>query len=62
LRRYIDKGTKSEDAPAFQAQYVLGQVLEKQGNIQGAKAAYLAAKNQAGDFGPASAALKKLGA
>lgn len=62
VHRYIDQGTKSEDAPLFQAQYVLGQILEKQGNIQAAKQAYLAARNNASDFSPASLALKRLGA
>lgn len=62
LNRYIDQGTKSEDAPAFQAQYLLGQVLERQGNIQGAKQAYQVAQNNANDFAPANAALKRLGA
>ncbi|MBV9073235.1 MAG: tetratricopeptide repeat protein [Acidobacteria bacterium] len=62
LHRYIEKGTKSEDAPLFQAQYVLGQVLEKQGNVPAAKAAYQTAKNHARDFAPAGAALKRVGA
>ncbi len=61
LHRYINQGTKSEDAPAFQAQYLLGQVLEKQGKIQEATQAYQAAKNSAADFAPAGAALKRLG-
>ena len=62
LRRYIDQGTKSEDAPLFQAQHLLGQVLEKSGDVQGAKLAYLAARSEASEFAPASAALKRLGA
>lgn len=61
LRRYIEHGSKSEDAPIFQAQYLLGQVLEKSGNVQGAKQAYLAAKAGASEFAPVSAALKRLG-
>lgn len=61
LHRYIDQGTKSEDAPVFQAQHLLGQILEKQGNVQGAKQAYQAARNNASDFAPAAAALKRLG-
>jgi len=61
LHRYIDHGTKSEDAPVFQAQYLLGQALEKSGNAQDAKQAYQAARNSASDFAPANAALKRLG-
>jgi tetratricopeptide (TPR) repeat protein len=60
MHRYIDQGTKSEDAPAFQAQYLLGQILEKQGNTKAASQAYQAARNNANDFAPAAAALKRL--
>ena len=62
LRRYIEQGEKSEDAPLFQAHYLLGQVLEKSGDTAGAKNAYQAARTSASDFAPASAALKRLGA
>jgi len=62
LRRYIDQGTKSEDAPVFQAQHLLGQVLEKSGDLEGAKLAYAAARSTASDFLPPGAALKRLGA
>ncbi|HWC16787.1 MAG TPA: tetratricopeptide repeat protein [Terriglobales bacterium] len=62
LRRYIDQGTKSEDAPVFQAQHLLGQILEKSGDLQGAKLAYAAARSSASDFSPPGAALKRLGA
>ena len=62
LRRYIDQGTRSEDAPVFQAQHLLGQILEKSGDIQGAKMAYLAARSTASEFAPPGAALKRLGA
>jgi len=62
LRRYIDQGNKSEDAPVFQAQHLLGQVLEKTGDLQGAKLAYAAARSTASDFSPPGAALKRLGA
>jgi Flp pilus assembly protein TadD len=61
LRRYIDQGTKSEDAPLFQAQHLLGQILEKSGDVQGAKLAYLAARSEASEFAPPNAALKRLG-
>ena len=62
LQRYIDRGEKSEDAPLFQAHYLLGQVLEKSGDTAGAKKAYQAARANASDFAPASAALKRMGA
>ena len=62
LQRYVDQGEKSEDAPLFQAQYLLGQILEKSGDAAGAKKAYLAARTSASDFAPASAALKRLAA
>lgn len=62
LQRYIDQGEKSEDAPLFQANYLLGQVLEKSGDIAGAKKAYQAARANASDFSAASAALKRMGA
>ena len=62
LQRYIDQGEKSEDAPLFQAHYLLGQVLEKTGDTAGAKKAYQTARASASDFAPASAALKRLGA
>lgn len=61
LRRYIEQGSKSEDAPVFEAQYLLGQVLEKTGDTESAKHAYQAARATASDFAPASAALKRLG-
>ena len=62
LRRYLDQGTKSEDAPVFQAQHLLGQILEKSGDLQGAKLAYAAARSTASGFSPPGAALKRLGA
>jgi tetratricopeptide (TPR) repeat protein len=62
LRRYIEQGTRSEDAPVFQAQYLLGQVLEKTGDKDGAKLAYQAALARASNYQPASSALKRLGA
>jgi tetratricopeptide (TPR) repeat protein len=61
VHRYIDQGTRSEDAPTFQAQYLLGQILEKQGATKAASQAFQAARNNASDFAPAAAALKRLG-
>jgi tetratricopeptide (TPR) repeat protein len=60
LHRYIDHGTRSEDAPLFRAQYLLGQLLEKSGDTAGARAAYQAARANASGFEPARAALDKL--
>lgn len=62
LQRYINEGEKSEDAPLFRAQYILGQILERMGDTSGAKKAYQIASANASDFAPANAALKKLGA
>ena len=62
LHRYVDHGTRSEDAPVFQAQYLLGQLLEKTGDLKGAKQAYQMAHTRASDYAPAAAALKRLGA
>lgn len=61
LQRYINQGEKSEDAPLFRAQYILGQVLERMGDTSGAKKAYQTASASASDFAPANSALKKLG-
>jgi tetratricopeptide (TPR) repeat protein len=60
LRRYIDQGTRSEDAPLFRAQYLLGQVLEKSGDTAGARAAYQAATANASGFEPAKTAMRRL--
>lgn len=62
LRRYIEHGTHSEEAPVFKAQYLLGQVLEKMGNTEAAKVAYKSAHDAASEFAPAAAAVKRLGA
>jgi len=61
LRKYIAVGG-SDEAPIFQAHYLLGTILQKQGDKQGAAAEYRIALNLAGDYGPAAEALKKLGA
>jgi len=60
LRRYISVGG-SDEAPAFEAHYLLGTILEKQGDRRGAAAEYRNSLNLAGDYAPASEALKKLG-
>ena len=61
LRKYIAVGG-SDEAPIFQAHYLLGTILQKQGDKRGAAAEYRIALNLAGDYAPAADALKKLGA
>ena len=60
LRKYIAAGG-SDEAPIFQAHYMLGTILQKQGDKQAAAAEYRIALNLAGDYAPAADALKKLG-
>jgi tetratricopeptide (TPR) repeat protein len=60
LRRYINGPEKSEDAPAFQAHYLLGQILEKQGNKPGAAEEYRAALALAPAYEQAQSALRRV--
>ncbi len=60
LRTYLASDTKSEDAPAFQAHYLLGSILEKQGDRQGAVEEYRAALALAREFDSARQALERL--
>jgi len=60
LHRYLDSEAKSEAAPAFKADYLLGTALEKQGNKQAAAEAYSAALALARDFTPAQEGLKRV--
>jgi tetratricopeptide (TPR) repeat protein len=59
LRRYISLNQFSEDAPAFQAHYLLGKLLEKQGNRTGAASEYRAALALASLYRPAQDALAR---
>lgn len=59
-REYITSGPHVEDAPVFMAHYVLGSVLEKQGDKRGAANEYRVALSLARDFGKAKAALKRV--
>lgn len=59
LRRYLVNGTV-EDHPAFRAHYLLGTLLEKQGDTQSAVQEYRAALSLARDFSPAQNALNRL--
>jgi tetratricopeptide (TPR) repeat protein len=59
LRRYLSNSTV-EEAPAFKAHYLLGTVLEKQGNAQDAAQEYRAALSLASSFSRAQEALNRL--
>jgi tetratricopeptide (TPR) repeat protein len=60
LRRYLSSADPEEDGPAFQAHYLLGQLLEKQGDRRGAIIAYQSSLALASQFQPAQDALAKL--
>ncbi|MBS1852612.1 MAG: tetratricopeptide repeat protein [Acidobacteria bacterium] len=60
LRRYLASSNMVEEAPAFKAHYLLGSVLEKQGDKPGAAQEYRAALALAKDYSPAKEALKKM--
>lgn len=59
LRRYLVVGPV-EDAPAFNAHYLLGEVLEKQGEKAGAASEYQASLQLARNFSPAQHALSRV--
>jgi Flp pilus assembly protein TadD len=56
LRRYLST-TTVEQAPPFKAHYMLGSILEKQGDRAGAAREYQTALALAKDFGRAREAL-----
>jgi tetratricopeptide (TPR) repeat protein len=60
LQKYLS-GTMSELAPAFKAQYLLGQAEEKRGNRAVATGHYRAALQLAKEYPPAQKALSNLG-
>jgi tetratricopeptide (TPR) repeat protein len=60
VRNYISSPRHSEDAPVFQAYYLLGSLLEKQGDKQAAAEQYRTALSLASGFEPAQTALKRL--
>ena len=60
LRRYLSAGTSVEEAPAFKGHYLLGTVLEKQGDKQAAATEYRAALSLVKGFAPAQEALKRV--
>jgi tetratricopeptide (TPR) repeat protein len=59
VRRYLSGGTV-EDAPAFKAHYLLGTLLENQGNKQAAADEYRTALSLAANFAPARDALHRV--
>ena len=59
LKRYFAEGPV-EEAPAFQAHCMLGQLLEKQGDKAGASAEYRAGLALARNYEPARQALKRV--
>ncbi len=60
LRQYLSSQSTVEQAPAFKAHYLLGTVLEQQGNKQAAADEYRAALSLAKDFLPAHQALDRV--
>ncbi|MGZ4812373.1 MAG: tetratricopeptide repeat protein [Terriglobales bacterium] len=60
VRKYLAGGATVEEAPAFQAHYLLGSILEKQGDKAGAAAEYKAALALASDYDRAREALDRL--
>ena len=60
LHQYIDSTDPSEDAPIPLAHYLLGTILEKQGDPKGAAAEYQAAIALAADYRDPKEALKRL--
>jgi tetratricopeptide (TPR) repeat protein len=60
VSRYISGKEKSEEAPTFHAHYLLGQILEKQGDRSGAIKEYQAALELARDYDAARTALNRL--
>lgn len=60
VRQYLSSDKKVEEAPAFRAHFLLGNILEKQGQKQEAVAQYRAALDLNSDFAEARNALNRL--
>jgi tetratricopeptide (TPR) repeat protein len=60
LRRYLNSNAMEEDGPAFRAHYMLGQLLEKQGDRKAAAQEYRAAVALASEYRPAQDALARV--
>ncbi len=59
VRKYLS-GPTVEEGPAFKAHYILGKLLEKQGDRSAAAQEYRAALALAHDYTPAQEALKRI--
>ncbi len=53
LRRYLDHGQQSDQAPAFRVHTLLGEILAAQGDKAGARREFQAALNLASGYAPA---------
>ena len=60
VRKYLSAGPTVEEAPTFQAHYLLGLILEREGDKAGAAAEYRAALELASDYERARTALDRL--
>jgi cytochrome c-type biogenesis protein CcmH/NrfG len=60
LRTYLNSGDPNEEAPLFEAHYLLGSLLEKTGDRAGAAQEYRTTLSLAKDFRKAQAALKRV--
>ena len=60
IRKYISSKPHTENAPTFQAHYLLGQILEKQGDKRAAAGEYRAALEMASDYRQAKDALRRV--
>jgi tetratricopeptide (TPR) repeat protein len=60
LRRYLSSSNTVEEAPAFKARYLLGEVLEKQSNRPAAAEEYRTALAMAHNFRPAQDGLERV--
>jgi tetratricopeptide (TPR) repeat protein len=60
LKTYLSSNAMVEDAPAFRAHYLLGQIYEKMDNKTGAATEYKASLELASGFAPADKALGRL--
>jgi tetratricopeptide (TPR) repeat protein len=62
LHRYLASGEMVEDAPAFQAHYLLGQIDQKNADVKAAANEYRTALAEASQYNDARDALNKLNA
>lgn len=60
FRQYLSLDDPTEDGPAFHAHYLLGMLLEKQGDAKAAAAEYRAALALASEYLPAKEALARV--